>query len=209
VGAGGGVYCVNNGTVLLVNCILTGNESNREGSQLLSGGCLMITGCPDIEIVNCCIEDDPNAIFVENWSDPRKVPDNCIREDPLFVRPGYWEPNGTPDYPYDDVWVDGDCHLQSQAGRCDPNSASWVHDEMTSPCIDAGDPNSLIGHEPFPNGGVINIGAYGGTVEASKSYFGASFCETIVAGDVNGDCRVDLTDLHILLGHWLETAEPQ
>ena len=202
-GAGGGAYCVNNGTVLFVNCILTGNESNREGPQLFSGGCQMITGCPDIEIVNCCIEDDPNAIFVENWSDPRKVPDNCIREDPLFALPGYWDPNGTPDYPKDDYWVDSDYHLQSQAGRWDPNSASWVQDEVTSPCIDAGDPNSAIGHEPFPNGGIVNIGAYGGTAEASKSYFGEPPCETIIAGDINGDCKVDLADLSLLLDHWL------
>jgi len=63
-----------------------------------------------------------------------------------------------------------------------------------------------MGYEPFPNGGIINIGAYGGTVEASKSYFGAPLCETILAGDINGDCKVDLTDLSILLAHWLETA---
>ncbi|HCO94134.1 MAG TPA: hypothetical protein DIU00_09315 [Phycisphaerales bacterium] len=39
----------------------------------------------------------------------------------------------------------------------------------TCPCIDAGDPNSPVAFEPFPNGGIINIGAYGGTLEASKS----------------------------------------
>ncbi|MHC4745323.1 MAG: hypothetical protein ACYS8Z_25710, partial [Planctomycetota bacterium] len=33
---------------------------------------------------------------------------------------------------------------------------------------------SPVSREPFPNGGIINVGAYGGTVEASKSYFGAS-----------------------------------
>jgi hypothetical protein len=40
---------------------------------------------------------------------------------------------------------------------------------VTSPCIDAGDPASPIGQEPFPNGGRINMGAYGGTAEASLS----------------------------------------
>ncbi|MHC4582887.1 MAG: right-handed parallel beta-helix repeat-containing protein [Planctomycetota bacterium] len=38
-----------------------------------------------------------------------------------------------------------------------------------SPCIDAGDPNSECTFEPEPNGGIINMGAYGGTLEASKS----------------------------------------
>ena len=45
-------------------------------------------------------------------------------------------------------------------------------DDVTSPCIDADDPNSHVAFEPFPNGGRINLGAYGGTPEASKSWFG-------------------------------------
>jgi len=77
-------------------------------------------------------------------------------------------------------------------------------DKVTSPCIDAGDPMSPIGLEPFPNGGMINMGAYGGTAEASKSYFGGPLCETIVAGDVNGDCKVNYIDFGIMAMHWLE-----
>ena len=65
--------------------------------------------------------------------------------------------------------ANGDYHLQSQAGRWDPNLNDWVVDINTSPCIDAGDPNSPVAFEPYPNGGIINMGAYGGTVEASKS----------------------------------------
>jgi len=103
-----------------------------------------------------------------------------------------------------DLWVDGDYHLKSQAGRWDPKTQSWVKDNVTSPCIDAGDPMSPIGLEPFPNGGRINIGAYGGTAEASKSYFGEPVCETIVVGDLNGDCNVDFADLEIIALHWLE-----
>jgi hypothetical protein len=62
---------------------------------------------------------------------------------------------------------------------------------------------SPIGYEPFPNGGGINMGAYGGTAEASKSYFGDPVCEAIVAGDINGDCKVDLSDIAIMCSHWL------
>jgi hypothetical protein len=62
-----------------------------------------------------------------------------------------------------------DYHLKSQAGRWDPVSQSWVQDDMTSPCIDAGDPDAEIGEEPSSNGGIINMGAYGGTNQASKS----------------------------------------
>lgn len=65
--------------------------------------------------------------------------------------------------------VKGDYHLKSQAGRWDPVCQTWVQDDVTSPCIDAGDPESPVGDEPEPNGGRINMGAYGGTAEASKS----------------------------------------
>jgi len=84
--------------------------------------------------------------------------------DPLFAAPGYWDAD-------EDVWVDGDYHLQSQAGRWDPVTESWVQDDVTSPCIDAGDPTAPVGDEPLPNGGIVNLGAYGGTAEASKSWF--------------------------------------
>ena len=98
----------------------------------------------------------------------------------------------------------GDFHLKSQGGRYDPNSQAWVQEDVTSPCIDAGDPMSPVGLEPFPNGGIINMGAYGGTVEASKSWFGEPVCETIVAGDINGDCIVDFRVFAIMSLHWME-----
>jgi chitinase len=44
-----------------------------------------------------------------------------------------------------------------------------VLDKVSSPCLDAGDPNSDYSDEPIPNGGRINLGAYGGTAYASLS----------------------------------------
>ena len=61
----------------------------------------------------------------------------------------------------------GDFHLKSTGGHW--NGSTWVHDDVTSPCIDAGDPAADYSNEPEPNGGRINMGAYGNTVEASKS----------------------------------------
>ncbi|HUU97660.1 MAG TPA: dockerin type I domain-containing protein, partial [Phycisphaerae bacterium] len=67
----------------------------------------------------------------------------------------------------------GGYHLASQYGRWDPEAKSgaggWVLDDVTSPCIDAGDPASDYSNEPAPNGGRVNMGAYGNTPEASKS----------------------------------------
>jgi len=123
--------------------------------------------------------------------------------DPGFVAPGHWDLSGTPEDPNDDVWVMGDYHLKSQAGHWDRESESWVLDDITSPCIDLGDPNGPLGSEPFPNGGYVNLGAYGGTSQASRSYFGGPVCETQIAGDINGDCKVDDLDMDILTAHWL------
>jgi hypothetical protein len=46
----------------------------------------------------------------------------------------------------------------------------WMLDDSTSLCIDAGDPNWPVGSEPDPNGTRVNMGAYGGTAEASMSF---------------------------------------
>jgi len=129
--------------------------------------------------------------------------------DPCFVESGYWDTNSTPDNWIDDLWMNGDYHLKSQAGRWNPDTSDWARDDVTSPCIDAGDPMSPIGREPFPNGGIVNMGAYGATAEASKSYFGTPVCETIVAGDLNGDCKVDYRDFMILAMHWLSNPTDQ
>jgi hypothetical protein len=80
--------------------------------------------------------------------------------------------NGEGNIDTDPLFVDaanGDYHLMSQSGRWNPASESWIMDDVTSPCIDAGDPGTSVGLEPSPNGGIINMGAYGGTAQASKS----------------------------------------
>ena len=94
--------------------------------------------------------------------------------DPLFATPGLWvdindvaqivaptDPNA--------VWLDGDYHLKSAAGRWDPLTVAWVIDDADSPAIDAGDLVSDWSTEPIPNGDRINQGAYGGTSQASLS----------------------------------------
>lgn len=128
-----------------------------------------------------------------------------IDVDPCFVDPGHWDANGTPDDTSDDVWVVGDYHLRSQAGHWDRETEDWVLDEVTSPCLDVGDPNGPLGFEPFPNGGFINLGTYGGSNEASRSYFGAPVCVQI-AGDINGDGIVNERDRDIMMSHWLMEA---
>lgn len=45
---------------------------------------------------------------------------------------------------------------------------------------------------------------YGRTSESSKSYFGELVCETIVAGDIDGDCKVNFEDFTLMALLWLQ-----
>jgi parallel beta-helix repeat protein len=75
----------------------------------------------------------------------------------------------------------GDFHLKSETGRWDPNTQTWVKDNLSSPCIDAGDPNSDWACEIWPHGEHINMGAYGGTKEASMSIMPQTMSLPLVA----------------------------
>ncbi len=184
--AAGGMYCERLTRLTLLNSIFHGNRSG-EDSQIA------LRYCDEASISYCNIEG----------GSPQAGEGN-LDVVPRFADPGSWDTSGTPDDPRDDLWVDGDYHLKSQAGRWNANEGRWTIDDVTSPCIDAGDPLGPIGLEPFPNGGIVNMGAYGGTAEASKSYFGKPPCELIVAGDINGDCKINFEDFRLMALHWLE-----
>ena len=137
-------------------------------------------------------------------------PGDIIAE-PLFASNGYWDNNETPDK-NDDFWVDGDFHVTSQAGRWSPVDQTWVKDSLTSPCIDAGgepsDPNSDWTAELWPHGKRINIGAYGGTNQASMS-----MSDTGNIADLNPDVNdandwVDYNDMLLLADKWLSNEVP-
>jgi hypothetical protein len=165
----------------IINCTIYSNIASGEGGGLY---------CPlsSFRIANTIIwtnlpqqiicTDGAILVIYSNIQDGWAGEGN-INTDPFFVSAGHWadanDPNITlePNDP-NAIWIDGNYHLKSQAGRWDPNSESWVKDDVSSPCIDAGDPNTCIGFEPNPNGRIVNMGAYGGTSEASLSPSGIS-----------------------------------
>jgi hypothetical protein len=67
----------------------------------------------------------------------------------------------------------------------------------TSPCINAGDPFADYSLEPAPNGGRINIGAYGGTEEATSSDILRP-----VPSDADTDLNVNMVDFAIFANNW-------
>jgi len=218
---GGGMWNLGFPSPTVFNCIFNRNEAVRAGGGLQNWG-----GQPTV--INCTFSEN-SAVTVGGGlgegNNSRTFVSNCIfwgnrasgRTDANAQIGG-----GTTDVTYscvqggksgegnmdtDPHFADpqnDDYHLKSQAGRWDTLSEGWTQDDVTSPCIDAGDPLSPIGPEPFPNGGFVNMGAYGGTTQAGNSYFGGPPCNYIVAGDLNGDCQVDHADLEIMALHWTD-----
>jgi hypothetical protein len=125
-----------------------------------------------------------------------------IVTDPLFAVNGYWDTNGTTGTS-DDFWVGGDYHPKSQVGRWDPSSKTWTADGVTSDCIDAGDPGSDWTGELWPHGRKINIGAYGGTAQASMSLSSVGN-----PADLNNDDWIGYQDLGMLVDKWQSDDVP-
>jgi len=213
----GGAAATTSPRCLLNRCLFEGNSAK------VRGGGIGASGGNNITVTNCTfsgntspkgnafsLERRQNALWIVSsilWDGGHEIRDES--NSPVTVTYsnvfGSWPGAGNLDV--DPRFGDasrGDYHLKSQGGRWDPIDQTWIIDDVTSPCIDAGDPNSPIGYEPFPNGARVNMGAYGGTQEASKSYFGKAPCAKIVAGDIDGDCQVNIRDLVILASHWLE-----
>ena len=139
-------------------------------------------------IRNLTVVDNEYGITAYTWAEPDIS--NCIfwnnSEADLFqceARYSYIEDGDQGQgniISADPLFVDaenGDYHLKSEGWCWSTKTKSWTYDYVTSRCIDAGDPTSPLGDEPMsvprdPNNiyGInlrINMGAYGGTCQAS------------------------------------------
>ncbi len=147
----------------LNNCTLSANFAENAGGGIFNYRYESVESLRGLLIINNCIlwSNTPDEI--------QKTPSESVTVLYSDVQGGF---TGQGNIEVDPLFADpnnDDYHLKSHAGRWNPVGQSWVIDDVTSPCIDAGDPNAPIGLECFPNGGIINMGAYGGTQEASLS----------------------------------------
>ena len=211
--AGIGVEFEHSGSVTIEDCIIYGNAAD----QVLTQGAT-------VNIRYSAIQDGRAGIRTWNDDDVNWGPGNIIA-DPCFVRAGYWEFGDNSRY------FEGDYHLKSQAGRWDAGSSIWLYDNVTSRCIDAGNPGSTTGDELWnPRNKRINMGAYGGAPEASRTPADWSRLADLTndgivdsedfayltkdryslgknkSGDLNRNGTVRMDDVAILVGEWLETT---
>jgi hypothetical protein len=99
------------------------------------------TGSSSPTLTNCIVWGNTFDSVCGNLS-------HCLTDqDPLFVNPGHWDDNGTPDWSWDDVWIPGNYRLQPG-----------------SPAIDAGTsegaPATDLEGTQRPQGAGFDIGAY-------------------------------------------------
>jgi parallel beta-helix repeat protein len=222
-------------------------------SEVHVGNCILYNGGNEIW------NNDGSAITI-NYSDIEGGEPSCydpcdmiewglgnIDVDPCFVEPGKWvdvnEPNIVVE-PNDSnaVWVDGDYHLKSEGWRLDMSfdPPRWRYDYVTSRCIDADNPGSPLRNElltiPGDPGHIwgenlrIDMGAYGGTPQASMPPYGWALLADITndglvngsdfahqatdwlidgteqPGDLNRNGIVDTNDVGLFVGDWLETT---
>jgi hypothetical protein len=155
----------------ITNCIIA--ENYQHG---ISGGIPTITNCTIVANGKSGVySSEPvitNSIIYYNAlnSDLVQIESNATAAITYTDVQGGWPGQGNIDV--DPLFADpdnSDYHLKSQTGRWDLASQSWLADDVTSPCIDAGAPDTPIGLEPLPNGGIVNMGVYGATSQASKS----------------------------------------
>ncbi len=169
-GRGGALYILGGATAQVINCTFSKNSAKNRG------GAIAVAGNTSVAIVNSIfwenesvdadgkdevhlIDGNSSASIVYSLIDTDEaspavtypVTGSVFLSDPLF---------GSTTVPYD-------MHLKSKHGRW--TSTGWVNDAVTSPCIDAGDPASSYSLESDYNGEHINLGAYGNTLQASRS----------------------------------------
>ena len=209
--AGGGVYFWDHSSVISY-CTITNNSAGKHGggfhcyrhsyptiSQCIIWGNTAPLG-PEVSLKSTVYPSELTVLYsnVKGGQAAAYVESGCtliwgegnIDADPCFADP-----------------QEGDYHLRSRLGRYVPvdpaefggQKGLWARDDVTSPCIDAGDPAVNPKNELMPNGGRVNIGAYGDTEQASLS-------EWRVKGDINRDGIVNMLDLAELSVDWLWTA---
>jgi hypothetical protein len=167
----GGIY-LHECPYRIENCTLYNNYTQRRG-----GGIKLYRGNVEPYVIKNCIlwnnrtgQDEPPPETSGGW-------EIAAQQDGgpgLVLEMSYtdWTPVGSKQF-YE--WDEGNVNAITftELMELDPQfedaAAGDVHLQSTSPCIDAGDPASPFALEPLPNGGRVDMGAYGNSGESTPS----------------------------------------
>ena len=201
----GGAITDSASEVVLANCTISGNHAER------SSGGIWNAGGSDVRLDNCILWGNTDSDSAEQVEPAQIVANGGVDIRYCCVQDWSGALGGYGNFGRDPLFVDadgGDFHLKSRAWRWDRLLNRWTYDAVTSPCIDAGNPGWPLGDEPVtvpddPDHAAavnprINVGAYGGTAEASLAPSGW----TLLA-DMNNDGMVDWLDLGHMTTVWM------
>lgn len=173
-GQQGGAIYVDQAQPKIINCTLYANEA--QGNSSSGAICVYVSNTqeiPPVTVRNCILWDNDDVPFT---TVPLGYTEDALNVTYCDFDVDYsWAGTGNiceiPDFASTSEDQE-DFHVESSAGRWSPDDQTWVFDgdpeDDSSYCIDAGDPNDSVGAEGRPHGDCINMGAYGGTIQASK-----------------------------------------
>ncbi|MBW2561176.1 MAG: right-handed parallel beta-helix repeat-containing protein, partial [Deltaproteobacteria bacterium] len=183
---GGGMYSYFS-IATLTNCILWGNEgaevSFGDDQPVVNYSCIQggwpgmgnIDADPqfvDLSNGNCHLKSEAGRWDANLYRSSDLVGDGIVNMVDFGEFANSWYLEGqdiAADLNRDDIVNMPDLSIFAGNFLTSGSTSGWAFDSVTSPCIDAGDPNSDWLLEFWPHGMRINMGAYGGTVEASMS----------------------------------------
>jgi len=191
-GAGGAGVALDDGLpgssyVFMTNCTVANNYS----PGTLGGNAVFIDVNSFCTLKNCIMVGNGDDFYVRSGSG---LTATYMLSEEGFAGQG----NFTADPLFADS-LNGDFHLKSIGGRYNPISQSWVIDSIHSPAIDTGDSTSSYNNEPAPNGNRINLGCYGNTIYASKSF---------LINSVNVLAKAEIPKLHHLYQNYRNPFNP-
>jgi len=165
------------GSAVITNCIFHGNQTYSDQGgiprniRLGYGASLLIS--------HCLISDVANTVLIPADAHVTWGP-GIIDSDPMFVRSGHWDDNGTPKHS-DDTFILGDYHLLPGSPCIDAGTNDV--DNPDTPEVETLPATDIAGLRRVIDGNrdgtaTVDIGAY-----------------EYLPGDVNYDGRVNVLDL--------------
>ena len=158
-----GVYFDAGGDISFDHCIIADNGD--AGIRMESGSNAAITNCTIANNAGAAVDsgrpDIKNSILYFNGpADDEQIDASSVDVEYSCVQGGA---DGRGNINADPLFIDSNYHISQD-----------------SLCVDAGNPSDSVGREPQPNGGRINMGAYGGTIRATKTEEGWGIWERAV-----------------------------